>query len=182
MAGEDILIVDDDPFTIELLTESLGERGFRAAAADSGEKAIELLGRRDFSVALVDLRLPGRDGLDIVREMSSVAPDTAILIMTGYPTLDSAIQAIRQGAHDYIVKPFRVEEVIGALEKAIAEQTMRAEISTLRARVRDLEQQLRQFQEGGTPAGGGPARGPGTGTPRPSGGAYGGMTRGPRTG
>ena len=170
MAGERILIVDDDPFTLELLTESLSEQGFQTVAAQDGQRALEILSRGEFQVALMDLSLPGIEGMDLVREVNATAPETAVIIMTGYPTLDSAIQALRHGAGDYIVKPFKVQEVAAAVEKALAQRSMKAEIAALRARVRDLEQELKRYQEPGggglRPAGGGRTISPG--------GAYGG--------
>lgn len=168
MAGERILVVDDDPFTLELLTESLLEQGFNPVAAQDSQRALEVLGRGEFQVALVDLSLPGIEGMDLVREIGATAPEAAIIIMTGYPTFDSAIQALRQGACDYIVKPFKVQEVAAAVEKALAQRNMKAEIAALRARVRELEQDLKRHQEPGglRPAGGGIIISPG--------GAYGG--------
>lgn len=178
MAGEHILIVDDDLFTLELLTESLSEQGFHPVPVQDGERALEALKRGEFRVALIDLSLPGIGGMDLVREMGLTAPDTAVVILTGYPTLESAIQALRQGACDYIVKPFKVQEVLATLERALAQQTLMAEIRTLRARVRELEQELRRHQEGG----GVPGRAPGGGMPISAGGVYGGRARGPRPG
>lgn len=176
MAGERVLIVDDDPFTLELLMESLSEQGFSPAAVQDSDGALEALRRDDFRVALIDLSLPGMGGMDLVREVNLTAPETAIVIMTGYPTLESAIQALRQGAYDYIVKPFKIQEVTATLEKALAQQTLKTEVGALRARVRELEQELKRHQEGA--AGVGRA----AGTPISPGGAYGGRTRGPRTG
>lgn len=180
MAGERILIVDDDPFTLELLTESLSEQGFNPVAVQDGEKALNALDRGDFRVALIDLSLPGMGGMDLVREVALRAPETAILIMTGYPTLETSIQALRQGACDYLIKPFKVQEVTATLEKALAQQTLKSEVGALRARVRELEQELKRHQEG--LAGGAAGRLPGTGAAISPGAAYGGRGRGPRTG
>jgi DNA-binding NtrC family response regulator len=176
MAGERILIVDDDPFTLELLTESLTEQGFRPVAVQDGERALETLSQGNFRVALIDLSLPGMGGMDLVREVNQTAPETTMIIMTGYPTQESAIQALRQGAYDYIVKPFRVPEMVATLEKALAQQSLKAEVGALRARVRELEQELKRYQEGAL---GGIGRT--SGPPISPGGAYGGR-RGPRPG
>ncbi len=178
MAGERVLIVDDDPFTLELLTESLSEQGFRTVAVQDGERALEVLRQGNFRVALIDLSLPGMGGMDLVREVNLTAPETTMVIMTGYPTQESAIQALRQGAYDYIVKPFKIHEVTATLEKALAQQTLKAEVGALRARVRELELELKRHQEG--TAGG--ISGRAAGTPISPGGAYGGRTRGPRPG
>ncbi|MSS73424.1 MAG: response regulator [Candidatus Latescibacteria bacterium] len=148
MAGERVLIVDDDPFTLELLTESLSEQGFRTVAVQDGERALEVLRQGNFRVALIDLSLPGMGGMDLVREVNLTAPETTMVIMTGYPTQESAIQALRQGAYDYIVKPFKIHEVTATLEKALAQQTLKAEVGALRARVRELELELKRHQEG----------------------------------
>ncbi len=179
MAGEHILIVDDDPFTVELLTEALDEQGFLPQSAPDGKGAREALNRREFRVAIFDLSLPDLEGMELVREVNQSSPDTAIIILTGYPTLDSSIEALRQGAFDYLIKPFKVPEVIATIQKALNDHSLKAEITGLRSRVRELEQELRRYQEGAPmPPPGRPA-GPGA---SPAAGGYGGFPRGPRTG
>ena len=135
--------------------------------------------RREFRVAIFDLSLPDLEGMELVREVNQSNPETAIIILTGYPTLESSIEALRQGAFDYLIKPFKVPEVIATIQKALNDHSLKAEITGLRSRVRELEQELRRYQEGAPmPPPGRPA-GPGA---SPAAGGYGGFPRGPRTG
>ena len=107
MADESLLVVDDDPFMRELLTESFSDAGYRVASADSGKEALHLLSLSEFEVVLVDLSLPDVEGMELVDQISNGSPEAQIVIMTGYPSLDSAIEALRRGAQDYIIKPFK---------------------------------------------------------------------------
>ena len=148
VAGETLLIVDDDSFMRDLLTESLSEAEYATEAAQDGKQALSLLSRSDFQVALVDLSLPDMGGMEVVDYLSNESPDTQIIIMTGYPSLQSAIDALRKGAQDYIVKPFKIPEVRAAVSRALKNQQLQAEVRSLRRRVHDLEGEARQLRAG----------------------------------
>ena len=149
MAGERLFVVDDDPFMIELLSESLSEAGYDVTSAQNGADALHSINTHEFEVAIVDLSLPDTDGMDLIRQIADVAPDAQILIMTGYPSLDSAIQALQEGAQDYIVKPFKVPEMLAAVGRALKNQGLQTEVRELRRRVRDLEQEVQGLRAGG---------------------------------
>jgi len=149
LADERLFVIDDDPFMVELLSESLTEAGYQVSTARSGEEAVRILNKIEFQVAIVDLSLPDADGMDLIRQIVDIAPEAQILIMTGFPTLQSAIEGLQQGAQDYIVKPFKVPEMLAAVDRALKNQKLHTEVRELRRRVRDLEQELQSLRGSG---------------------------------
>jgi len=102
-----VLVVDDENTLRHFLGLNLKNQGYQVGEAADGKTAMRLIDQQHFDVALVDLRLTDMDGLDIVRYLRQVAPQTGVIILTAYATFDSAIEALRQGAHDYLTKPFK---------------------------------------------------------------------------
>jgi DNA-binding response OmpR family regulator len=100
-----------------------------------------------FHAALIDLRMPDGGGIDVLRAVKKTADDLSIIMMTGYPTVDSAIEAMRAGAYDYVVKPFRLKELDNIVTKAVAAQRHRAEINQLRERVVELEARVASLRK-----------------------------------
>jgi DNA-binding NtrC family response regulator len=145
MTTERILVVDDELFVRELLLEFLGSQGYEVDLADSGEKALELMQIKPADVVLVDLKMPGMDGIQTLKEIKKAVPHALGIIMTGYPTIESSIEALRQGAHDYVIKPFKLNDLKSSIEKALAEQKLKVEISQLKGRVKQLEAELEAF-------------------------------------
>lgn len=142
MTTDRILVVDDELFVRELLLEFLSSQGYEVFLAESGEKAVQLLQSQPARVALVDLKMPGMDGIQTLKEITKVMPHILTIIMTGYPTVESSIEALRYGAHDYVVKPFKLNDLKTSIEKALGEQKLKVEISYLRNRVNQLETEL----------------------------------------
>ncbi len=145
MSTESILVVDDELFVRELLLEFLSSQGYEVALADSGEKALELAQIRPPDVVLMDLKMPGMDGVQTLKEMKKTAPDALAIIMTGYPTIESSIEALRQGAHDYVVKPFKLNDLKSSIEKAFGERKLKLEIGQLRQKITQLETRLEEL-------------------------------------
>jgi len=106
-----ILIADDDPVALELLAEVLTGEGHRVRAAPGGEECLRFADAEPFDLAIVDLRMPGLDGIQVMRRFAAVQPGVPVLILTAFATIDTAIEAIREGAYDYLSKPFRMEEI-----------------------------------------------------------------------
>jgi two-component system response regulator GlrR len=132
-----ILIVEDDDIFLRPLQRSLEVAGYDVVVAPSGEDAIDLLKHEDADVVLTDKRLPGMDGVEVVRRVKAEHPDLAIVVMTAYGTIESAVDSVRLGAADYLVKPFEVAELLIVVRNAI-------EVSELRAASRAT---LRKNQE-----------------------------------
>jgi DNA-binding response OmpR family regulator len=118
-----VLVIDDEDTLRYFLRLNLQEQGYEVAEAADGKSALDLIAQEHFAVALVDLRLSDTDGLEIVRHLKQVAPHTSVIILTGFATLDSAIEALRQGAHDYLTKPFNTADLLASVADSIARQS-----------------------------------------------------------
>ncbi len=112
-----VLIVEDETIMRESLRDWLKEGGYEVDTAGSGEEALQKIREKEFGVAVLDLKLPGKDGLEVLREATAQNPKFKGVIMTAYPSVETAVEAMKIGAVDYIVKPFTPD----ALEKAIQE-------------------------------------------------------------
>jgi len=145
MSSEKILVVDDELFVRELLLEFLSTQGYEVFLADSGEKAVELIQTQPADVVLLDLKMPGMDGIETLKQIKKIAPEVLAIIMTGYPTIESSIEALRNGACDYVIKPFKLDELKSSIEKALREHKLKAEISQLKSRIAQLEAELARF-------------------------------------
>jgi len=106
-----ILIVDDEESIRFFLRELLERDGYAVVAADSGEVALKHIEREEFDLALVDLKMRGISGTDVLRVLHAQAPDTVVIMLTGHGSLESAVEALRQGAHDYLFKPCKTIEL-----------------------------------------------------------------------
>ncbi len=118
-----ILVIDDEKTLRHFLRLHLLEQGYQVTEAADGKSALELIDQQQFDVALVDLRLTDMDGLDIVRHLRQVTPKTSVIILTAHASLNSAIEALRQGAHDYLTKPFDTAELLTSVADGIARQS-----------------------------------------------------------
>jgi two-component system response regulator AtoC len=144
MSQNKVLIVDDEVFVRELLFEFLTKEDYQVILADCGEKAVELIESEPVEVALIDLKMPGIDGTETLKKIKKVNPHTLSIIMTGYPTLESSIEALRCGAYDYVIKPFKLSELKSSIEKALHEYKLRSEIGMLKNRIKTLEEELKE--------------------------------------
>ena len=115
-----ILVVDDDQDSCELVDKILKKEGYRVASLTDGRKVDEELRKSDTHLAIVDLKMPDISGLDVVELIRHQDSDCAVILMTGYATLDSAVSALRGGVVDYLRKPVREDELLGAVRRALA--------------------------------------------------------------
>ena len=106
-----ILIIDDDPRLLSALKSLLTEEHHHVTTCEDGLNAIRKCREEKFDLVITDLMLPGASGLEVLKETRKINPETLVVLITGYASLESAIQAIREGAYDYIAKPFRLEEI-----------------------------------------------------------------------
>jgi DNA-binding NtrC family response regulator len=127
-----ILIVDDEEIVRESLSGWLGKDGYTIGTAPDGPTALRMMDGQTWSILLVDLKMPGMDGLELLRRVKEKRPETAVVIMTAYATVDTAVNAMKAGAFDYIVKPFDPEEVSLMVEKIVAQQDLVRENVILR--------------------------------------------------
>jgi DNA-binding NtrC family response regulator len=131
-----LLVVDDDRAIREGCRETAHIAGFNTFIADSAEHAAKILEQQAVDIVLLDLRLPGVNGLDALRNIKSRRPNAVVIVMTGFATVSSAVQAMKFGAFDYISKPFTLEELRVMLERAIEELRITTEKRVLRERLR----------------------------------------------
>ncbi len=114
MNEEQILLVDDDAVFVEVMARALQKRGFTVSTAASVEEAEGLLDKHRFNKALVDLKMEGRSGLALIKTLSEQQPNCRTLMLTGYSSIATAVEAIRLGAHNYLCKPASIKEVLEA--------------------------------------------------------------------
>ncbi len=123
-----ILIVDDEADLRELLVEALQDQGYAAEGAEGGAQALALVQQKHFPVVFTDLNMPGGlSGLELLRAIREADPQTMGILMTGYATTESAIQALKRGAYDFIQKPFKLAEIEASLERALEHYRLRRE-------------------------------------------------------
>ncbi|GAH63841.1 unnamed protein product, partial [marine sediment metagenome] len=110
---KNILVVDDDKSVRTTFSSVLRKEGYRVTAVENGYEAIKAIDEESFDLALVDLRMPGLDGIEVLEKIKSRRPKTRVIIYTGYGSVTTAVEAIRKGAADYLSKPFSPEELKG---------------------------------------------------------------------
>jgi two-component system, NtrC family, response regulator AtoC len=143
-----ILVVDDDASTRDLLNEVLTQEGYRVITSGSGEEALEIGRTECFDVIISDMKLgPSLNGLDVLRAYKSIQPDSEVILMTAFGSLETAIEAVKAGAFDYLSKPFKLEEVVLLVGRALENRSLLAEN-------RRLKRQLGAQSENATLVGG----------------------------
>jgi len=128
-----VLIVDDDASMRHLLSVILNDRGYEAAAVATAEDALKELDARDYDLVLTDLRMPGMGGLALVRELHRERADQLVIVMSAYGTHDTALEAMKAGAYDYLPKPFKPDDVVLVLRKAEERERLARENRRLRS-------------------------------------------------
>ena len=122
--GERILVVDDSPPTVEVIVRNLMDRGYRVWSASSVAEAIRMLESATIDLVITDMKMPGIGGLELVRHVRENFEDTQVVMITGYPSIDSAVEAVKSGADEYLAKPFTDEELLSAVEKVVTRQRL----------------------------------------------------------
>ncbi len=130
-----ILVVDDEENMVHFLTKLLHAEGFDVEGVRTGEAALERLRAIPFELVLTDLKLPDTDGIGILKGARELQPEAVVVLITAYGTIESAIEAMRAGAYDYVTKPFRASEILQVVEKALERVRLRREVSQLRQAV-----------------------------------------------
>ena len=127
IAPATLLIADDDPVALALLAEVLAGEGYVVRAASGGAACLELAAREPVELAIVDLRMPDMDGLEVIRRLAVIRPGIPIIILTAFAGIDTAIEAIRSGATDYLSKPFRMEQITIAVRRILESKRLARE-------------------------------------------------------
>jgi DNA-binding NtrC family response regulator len=130
-----ILIADDESLPRKNLARVLESEDYHVHQAETGDEAIDAVNKLDFDLVLSDLKMPGTDGLGLLRHLRNVSPQTMFILMTGYASVDSAIEAFRMGAHDYILKPVVIEDVLQKISRLLQYKSLAWEVQILRREI-----------------------------------------------
>jgi two-component system, NtrC family, response regulator AtoC len=131
----EILVVDDDARMRELVAKVLAREGYAVRSLPRGQDVLQALEEGPADLVISDIRMPEMDGLTLLREVKRLVPETSVLLMTAFGSIDTAVQAIKAGAYDYLTKPFKMDEVILVVRRAMEERHLRAEVRALREEV-----------------------------------------------
>jgi DNA-binding NtrC family response regulator len=127
-----VLVVDDEALIRDTVAEYLQQEGFAVDACDAGESALELAAHYRFDVALCDVQLPGMDGIELLERLLKLSPQTFVVLITAFATVENAVDAFQRGAHDYLMKPILLDEVVGKVRRMIQYRDLNRENQDLR--------------------------------------------------
>jgi len=140
------LIVDDDESIRKVLKAILEEKGYRVDTADSGKKAIEKTEKAFYNLALIDIRLPDIEGVKLLSKIKETTPKMRKVIITGYPSLQNAVEAVNKGADAYIIKPLNIDEVLALIEEQLQKQREEEKFSEEKV-AEFIETRIKQLEE-----------------------------------
>jgi DNA-binding response OmpR family regulator len=126
-----ILVVDDEPVARQSLTDILKLEGYVVTSAPNGQAAVEYVRTHPVDLMIVDLRMPGMDGLEVVQVLNQISPDTEVILLTAFGSTDTAIQALRLRIHDYLLKPASAVQIIASVKKALARHSTKSRVGNL---------------------------------------------------
>ncbi len=135
---EKILIVDDEPVVRDSLGKWFVEEGYTVRAVGSAQEALNSFQPHVWDVALLDIKMPGIDGIELQNRLHEADPDLIIIVMTGYASVETAIQALKQGAYDYICKPFEPDELVHTINNALEHRRAKKEVVQLREHLQEV--------------------------------------------
>ncbi len=133
-----VLVVDDKRGSREALQKMIAKEGFRVSLAHDAETAAEMLGRDPANVVITDLRMPGMDGISLLKQIKRKSPETEVILISGFGTVEAAVEAMREGAYDFLTKPLERMVVHKAIAKAVEKQELLRENADLRAQLQSL--------------------------------------------
>jgi signal transduction histidine kinase/DNA-binding response OmpR family regulator len=142
-----ILVVDDEEQVVAIFRDLLTQQGYDVVASDNGDDAIAKVTSEKFDLVLTDINLPGVDGLEVVRAAKAADKDTVVILITGYASTTTAIDALRQGAYDYITKPFDLWETTKAIERGLESRLLVVENRRLIEQLEEANAELQQHEE-----------------------------------
>lgn len=132
-----ILIIEDQKNMRESLVIAFKRAGYNTDGVESGEKAVELQQDHFYDLVIVDLKMEAMDGLEVLSHIKHVNPSTEVVVMTAFGTIDSAIQAMRKGAYDYVTKPFQLSEILSVVERALEKKRLSEKVNNLQKEARE---------------------------------------------
>ena len=142
-----ILLADDEQIARENLEYILKKEGYETVAVESGARALEELEKSDFDLVITDLRMPQVDGMQVLERAKELRPDTEVLVVTGYATVNTAVQAMQKGAYHYLAKPYQNEEVRILIRKALEKRELQLRVQELQRQVAGHERISRTHRQ-----------------------------------
>jgi len=133
----EILIADDEPLTLELVVERLQSEGYEVEVVSSGKEAREAAGNSSFEVVLTDLWMPGVNGMEVLAHFVKHYPETPVIVLTGFGTIETAVEAMKRGAYDYLSKPANLDEIVLTLKRAIEHKDLKEQNVALRSQIQE---------------------------------------------
>jgi DNA-binding NtrC family response regulator len=140
--GGRLLIVDDEMHVRESLSSWFIEDGYEVETAKDANEALNLLSKKPFDIVITDIKMPGMDGVELQRRIKDVSPSVAVVLITAYASVQTAVQALKEGAYDYITKPFDPEQLSRVVEKALSQKKLKDENVVLKERISQAVPQL----------------------------------------
>ena len=137
MLKDKILVADDEKSMREFLDIMLKKEGYKVTLASNGEEVMKLIEKDIFDLALMDIRMPRQDGISALKRIKSISPETVVIVITAYASADTAIKAMKEGAYDYITKPFKIDEIKLIIQNALEKKHLQKENLLLKQVVRD---------------------------------------------
>ncbi len=150
-----ILVADDDEIARDVVGSLLSREGYPVVLARDGNEAMQALQYGPIGLVITDLKMPGPDGLMVLKHAVRISPDTAVVVLTAYGTLDTTLEAMQEGAYDYLTKPFKGQEILILADRAYRRAILMHENHELRQHLRDFCGEVEQLIKlyGGVPAG-----------------------------
>ena len=142
-----ILIAEDDEIVRDVMVRFLEDEGYAIIAAHDGVSAINLLRVEDIRLVLTDLRMPGADGMEVLRTAIQINPKAPVVILTAYGTLDTALEAMKEGAYDYVVKPFVMQQLLLVVRNAYKMSSLIEENDELSRHLKELYRNFEEFKK-----------------------------------
>ena len=127
-----ILIIDDDESMLDSCTQVFAKEGYQTTTADNGDSGLQKYGEKETDLVLVDLKMPGKDGMEVLKELNSIDPNCVAVVITGYGTIQSAVEAMKHGAYDFLPKPFTPDELRFIVQRGLERRQYIVETETLR--------------------------------------------------
>ncbi|MDP2799207.1 MAG: sigma-54 dependent transcriptional regulator, partial [Deltaproteobacteria bacterium] len=131
-----ILVVDDELSMREFFKLMLDSEGYQAECVQNGREAVSLIQKNFYDLVITDIRMPGMDGIEVLKKVKEISPETIVIMISAYATTETAVTAMKQGAYDYIPKPFNVEEIKLIIQKALEKRQLRQENDRLKEELR----------------------------------------------
>jgi DNA-binding response OmpR family regulator len=141
-----IFVVDDDPFLLDLLSRYLTKEGYYVEGAQTANEAVTKLKKSNFDIALLDVMLEGIDGLELMEKLCKLKPGLCFIVMTGHPSLETALMAMKNGAKDYLIKPFKLEHLGERIKRCYSERELQEENRRIKNELNMAQEQIKKLQ------------------------------------